>query len=296
MRTIAVFFAVTLSGCNSIEEKIEKHQLNLIRGNAQSSDVIVVEKVEPKSFDAIMDMQIVDKAQRNNEQSKLLAKSEVNCSAFIEKTHFSRAMTTFGLGLYSNIASTAAAIVSGRAGQNLAGVSSVFGFMSDSLNQEMYSGILMPALTREISDRRTAMFKEITDRQSKELDVYPYPLAIMDAIRYHNLCSIPFALVGLINKTNAVQQLDYSAQINNLDGEINKQAALLKDNSLGLSSAEKNTLRQQIMDLTKRRELMTLSLPHSQIDQAAKPYTETLGSQPKPVEKPIDAPIIVEPQ
>ncbi|OEC32937.1 hypothetical protein SAMN05216600_12941 [Pseudomonas cuatrocienegasensis] len=293
MQKLIVVAFFLLSGCQAVTDKINEHNMDMVRSSTQSSELVTAKTAEAEDFDTLLDAPIADKAERNKAQSKLLAKSEVNCSRFIEETHFKRAITTFGYSTYSNIASTAAAIVSGRAGQNLAGVSSVLGFMGDTLNQEMYSGILMPALTREISDQRTAMFKDITARQAKEITDYPYPLAVMDAIRYHNLCSIPFALVGLVNKTNTVQQVDYSAAISNMDSEIEKQSALLKDAALGLSPSERTAVRQQILDLTKRREILTVSLPQAQSTQAKPAVTvDPAGAAVDP----IDAPLTADPQ
>lgn len=295
MRALIVVAVFSLSGCKAVTDKINEHSMSVLRSNTQSSDLVTVKPAEAEDFDKLLEASIANKAERNKAQSKLLAKSEVNCSKFIEDTHFKRAFTSFGFSTYSNIASTAAAIVSGRAGQNLAGVSSVLGFMGDTLNQEMYSGILMPALTREISDQRTAMFKDITARQAKDITDYPYPLAVMDAIRYHNLCSIPFALVNLVNKTNTVPQVDYSAAISNLDTEIEKQSALLKDATLGLSPSQRTAVRQQILDLTKRREILTVSLPQAQSIQA-KPGAPAVIADPAGAVDPIDAPLTIDPQ
>lgn len=295
MRALIVVAVFLLSGCQAVTDKINEHNMSVLRSNTQSSELVTAKPAEAVDFDKLLDAPIANKAERNKAQSKLLAKSEVSCSKFIEETHFKRAITSFGFSTYSNIASTAAAIVSGRAGQNLAGVSSVLGFMGDTLNQEMYSGILMPALTREISDQRTAMFKDITARQVKDITDYPYPLAVMDAIRYHNLCSIPFALVNLVNKTNTVPQVDYSAAISNLDTEIEKQSALLKDATLGLSPSQRTAVRQQILDLTKRREILTVSLPQAQSIQA-KPGAPAVIADPAGAVDPIDAPLTIDPQ
>lgn len=58
-------------------------------------------------------------------QSRLLAKSDINCNKFFEAVDSQRASTNIVLGFWSTATATAAAIVAGRAGQNLAGVSAV---------------------------------------------------------------------------------------------------------------------------------------------------------------------------
>jgi len=274
MKTSILLSALTLTGCSMLADFQEK-QIDTVRGSVQSSDVISIENVKPENFQDLIEESVDSRTVRNEKQSQLLVKSEINCSKFIKSAHFNRAAMNIGLGIYSNIASTAAAIVSGRAGQNLAGLSSVLGYTGDTINQELYNGVLMPALLREISESRKNMLAEINSLQRQEIDTYPYPLALMDAIQYHNLCSIPVALMGLVNKTSVVQQLDYSAEITSIDSEIDKQTALLKDSTIGLSKVEQETLRRQIMDLTKRRELMMLSLPHIKIQRTTKDPEQT---------------------
>ncbi|MDU9414423.1 hypothetical protein [Pseudomonas sp. zfem005] len=260
MRTLILLAPILISGCTIIEEKMEKNAFDEYRKMSSSPDIVSQEAAKPQDLQELLKKDITSSTERNKIQGQLLANSEINCGIFIEKTHMGRAAQNLMIGTYSNIASTAAAIVSGRAGQNLAGASSVLGYYQNNLNQEFYSGILAPTLTGEIMSRREELSEQIYERQKLSIDKYPYQTAIMDAVRYHNLCSIPVALVRLINKKDATKQLDYNAAIDNIDNEIQKQSQLLKSTELSLSDSEKKKLRDQIMDLTKRREILATSL------------------------------------
>ncbi|WP_165671043.1 hypothetical protein [Metapseudomonas otitidis] len=280
MRKSNLLIVTLITGCAQINEKIEKNAIEEFRKGTYSSEIIATKVVAAEDLETLLKTKVSTKEERNEIQGRLLTNSEVNCGEFIDKTHMGRAALNVVLGTYANAASTAAAIVSGRAGQNLAGVSSVLGYYGNTFNQEVYSGILMPSLTGEIMSRREEMDGQIRVRQTKSLSEYPYQIAIMDAIRFHNLCSIPVALVRLINKKDSAKQIDYSAAIENIDSEIEKQKALLKSSELALSSSDENKLREQIMDLTKRREILSTSLL-----QTIKASTNTDDETPPPATK-----------
>ncbi|WPN61727.1 hypothetical protein QMK47_19520 [Pseudomonas sp. P9_35] len=289
MRAGLLLSAILLSGCTTTEKFFEAFKQQNLANQGYSSRLITPESTAPTSIEELLkkgeDSSRSENEQRkirNFEQSKLLAKSEVNCNYFVESIHNQRAARNISFGTMTTIASTAAAIVAGRAGQNLAGTAAVLSSTNNSINQEMYQGILMPAITKEILQTRKDLYAKIATRQQDDISAYPYPLAIVDAIAYHNLCSIPFALVGLVNKAEAAptSAIDNSAAILSIDNEINRIKNLLNDSSLGFSSEEKSTLSKQILALNERRNLFVTA--HALPQVKGQP-----GNQPPPVAPPV---------
>ncbi|WHS60463.1 hypothetical protein [Pseudomonas sp. G2-4] len=297
MRAVLLLSAILLSGCTTTEKFFEAFKQQNLANQGYSSRLITPESTAPTSIEDLLEKgdnssksEDEQRKVRNFEQSKLLAKSEVNCNYFVESIHNQRAARNISFGTMTTIASTAAAIVAGRAGQNLAGAAAILSSTNNSINQEMYQGILMPAITKEILQTRKDLYAKIATRQQDDISAYPYPLAIVDAIAYHNLCSIPFALVGLVNKaeTAPTSTIDNSAAILSIDNEMNRIKNLLNDSSLSFSPAEKSTLSKQILALNERRNLFVTSYALPQVKSQP---TNQRSPVTRPVTPAADTPV-----
>lgn len=261
MRILVGFMALALTGCSYHEIK-ENFEQQKEASKGRSSRIVDLSTVKPESLDTLLKNESTGseerKTTRNKVQSDLLIKSEINCSHFIEGTHNYRAATNLTFGTLTTIASTAAAIVSGNAAQNLAGSAAVLSATSNSVNHEFYSGILMPALTKEIIDSRKQRLNEIKLDQKKPETEYPHAVAVIDALQYHNLCSIPFALVQLVNKTTAIPSTDaVSGAVAALNSEIKAKEYFIANEAIDFSAKQKEELRNQMLELIKRRDFIS---------------------------------------
>jgi len=278
MRAIILITCALLTACETFDP--QEHAYQNVKSLGEPVDIITSNDLEPVDLRKLLSLDVTTERERNRQQSILLARSQSQCAEFISRLHYTRASMNTSLSTYSNITSTAAAIVSGRAGQNLAGMSSVFGFYNNTVNQEFYGGLLMPAITEEIFTSRSEAYSEIIELQKKSLTEYPNPMAILDAIKYHDMCSVPYALVGLTNQAADQKYInDSTSAIASIDNEINKQKELLSSN-LGLSKPQQNELKKNIMELTKRREILSISTPQKPDNAPAKPISSTAPAEP----------------
>jgi F0F1-type ATP synthase membrane subunit c/vacuolar-type H+-ATPase subunit K len=228
---------------------------------------------------------------RNQVQSRLLAKSDINCNQFVEAVDSRRAASNVTLGIFATATATAAAIVSGRAGQNLAGMSAVTSAAEQSINDEMFSGILMPNIVREIRTSRSVLRDAISKKYGQKTKDYSYYAAVADAIYYHNLCSLTVALSSIVSKAStaeAKRTLSSDEMLAALDGEILATRNAILSNDLGLTPEQKNQLRDDLMKQYRRRaELVkTFALPGWSDGAATDSKDENKNKAPQ---KPEDA-------
>lgn len=249
----------------------------------RADSIIEVSEVEIEETDDIL-KRIVDPTTRNNEQLKLLAVSDVYCGDFISSIYGRRAVTNVWYSTITTATAAAAAIVGGRAAQNLAGTSAVTNEMRSSINNEMYGGELIPTVAKEIQGMRKNEITRITSLQSKSLDVYSGPAAVADAIGYHEMCSIPIAISKILSRANekyGVKTLDLDSSIQRLDSAIAANKTLLNDANFSSDPEKKKELTAAILQLTEQRNTLirTFAIPgyQSTTNDDQKPVTPGAG-------------------
>lgn len=248
----------------------------------RADSIIEVSEVEIEETDDIL-KRIVDSSTRNNEQLKLLAISDVYCGDFISSIYGRRAVTNVWYSTITTATAAAAAIVGGRAAQNLAGTSAVTNEMRSSINNEMYGGELIPTVAKEIQGMRKAEITRITSLQSKGLDVYSGSAAVADAIGYHEMCSIPIAISKILSRANekyGVKTLDLDSSIQRLDSAIAANKTLLNDSNFSSDPEKKKELATAILQLTEQKNMLikTFAIPGYQSTFSDEQKDVTAGS------------------
>ncbi len=203
---------------------------------------------------------------RNAEQLKLLAMSDVYCGDFISSIYGRRAVTNVWYSTITTATAAAAAIVGGRAAQNLAGTSAVTNEMRSSINNEMYGGELIPTVAKEIQGMRKTEISRIANLQSKGIDLYSGSAAIADAIGYHEMCSIPIAISKILSRANekyGVETLNLDSSVKKIDGAIAANKALLNDSNFSSDPENKKQITAAILELTEQRNVLikTFAIP-----------------------------------
>ena len=203
---------------------------------------------------------------RNVEQLKLLAMSDIYCGDFISSIYGRRAVTNVWYSTITTATAAAAAIVGGRAAQNLAGTSAVTNEMRSSINNEMYGGELIPTVAKEIQGMRKAEITRINSWQAKGIDLYSGSAAVSDAIGYHEMCSIPIAISRILSRANekyGVETLDLDSSVKKIDDAITANKTLLNDQNFSSDPLKKKELTTAILELTERRNALikTFAIP-----------------------------------
>lgn len=258
MKTIMIPIVLILSGCSIPSPKqftAAVDNLKLVQ-SGRSNDIIDEGSLIPEDLEVLFNPTDTTSINRNNVVSRLMAKSDINCTKFIEAVDSKRANTNIALGFWSTATATAAAIVAGRAGQNLAGVSAVTSATAQSINDEIFSGILMPNIVKEIKTSRETLRTAISTKFQESEITYTYYMAVSDAIYYHNLCSITVALSALVNKASAQdasRAVTKDELLGSIDSEIQRIQNSILSNDLGLSTTQKDSLRAELVKLSQRR-------------------------------------------
>jgi hypothetical protein len=254
---LMVSLAVIISACSN-------RPLHLTPPN-RADGIVDVSTAKIEDSETIIS-RIKDETTRNKEQLKLISVSDIYCGDFISSIYGRRAVTNVWYSAITTATAAAAAVVGGRAAQNLAGTSAVTNEVRSSINNEMYGGELIPTVSKEISGLRKNELARITPLQEKSLNTYSGAAAISDAIKYHELCSIPIAISSILNRANqryGVSTLDLDGSIQRLDSAISNNQKLLTDPTVASDETKKKELADGILDLTQRRNTLikTFSIP-----------------------------------
>ena len=235
----------------------------------KADPILEVSDIKLQSTDELIKT-MKDKDSRNAAQFQLLAQSDIYCGDFISSIYSRRAVTNVWYSSITTATAAAAAIVGGRAAQNLAGTSAVTNEMRGSINNEMYGGEIIPTVAKEIGTTRKAELQEILNRQGKPLNEYSSTAALSDVIRYHELCSIPIAISSILARANAKSvesKTDLSASLKIVDDSIAIEKAKLTDKVNAPDAAETIRIKNRIGELSdKRTDLVrTYVIPGVQI-------------------------------
>jgi hypothetical protein len=198
----------------------------------------------------------INKRKRNAAQFRLLAQSDIYCGDFISSIYGRRATTNVWYSTITTATAAAAAIVGGRAAQNLAGTSAVTNEMRGSINNEMYGGELVPTVAKEIISMRKVQLAQIIQMQKLPVEDYGATAALADAISYHELCSIPVAVSSILARANtrsSESTVDLAGLLKVVDEAITHEKNRLSDKAIVPDAAETVRIKNRINDLSDRR-------------------------------------------
>jgi hypothetical protein len=226
----------------------------------RADPILEVSEIKLESSDKIIaDMNNGDTPnarKRNSVQFRLIAQSDIYCGDFISSIYGRRAVTNVWYSTITTATAAAAAIVGGRAAQNLAGASAVANEMRGSINNEMYGGEIIPTVAKEIVTMRRAALAQILPKQNKTIEEYSGTAALADAIGYHELCSIPMAMSSILARANSKAtdtKADLTGSVKAIDDAIATEKARLTDKDNLPDAAGKARIKNNISDLSDRR-------------------------------------------
>jgi hypothetical protein len=244
-----LILAAALSGCSSI---------SLTPPN-RAEDTISVKEIPIADSDVIIARMRKGKEERNSEAIKLIAISDIKCGQFISHIYGRKAIANVWYGTLTTATAAAAAIVGGRAAQNLAGSSAVSNELRNSINSEIYGGELIPSVAKEIISIRKSAKIEITSKANENLLSYSAEAALSDAVAYHELCSIPVALSSLIARANNREnegKLDLDTSIKRLNDAIESNSKILSNPQITSTQEEKEALKENTFALLEQRNTL----------------------------------------
>jgi hypothetical protein len=259
----------------------------------RADPIIEVPEVQLGSTSAIMDKinsgtpdEI--KAKRNSAQFELIAQSDIYCGEFISSIYGRRAVTNVWYSAVTTATAAAAAIVGGRAAQNLAGTSAVTNEMRGSINNEMYGGELIPTVAKEIITLRKTELNRILKQQSNDPQSYGAAAALADVIGYHELCSIPIAISSILSRANSRTgegKLDLDASVLMIDRAIAVEKERLNDKVFVPDAAEKVRIKNRVADLADRRStlIQIYAVPGNGavVEEGKKSANDAAGQKPQ---------------
>jgi hypothetical protein len=221
----------------------------------KADPILQVSEIALQSTDDLL-AKMTDAGSRNAVQFQLLAQSDIYCGDFISSIYSRRAVTNVWYSSITTATAAAAAIVGGRAAQNLAGTSAVTNEMRGAINNEMYGGEIIPTVAKEIGSTRKVELREILNRHTQPLTTYSSTAALSDVIRYHELCSIPIAISSILARANAKSAettSDLTSSLKIVDDAIAIEKAKLTDKINAPDAAEVVRIKNRIGELSDRR-------------------------------------------
>jgi ribosomal protein S15P/S13E len=136
---------------------------------------------------------------RNSLQDRLITASDQSCSLFKKYLNTTQSSTNFLLGSTALIFGAAAtSVTSTVAAKNYTTGALMAAGLSAEFNADMFSSQMIFAIVKAIDiERERALQKLQAERSAKRLEDYGISAAIGDALRYHDICSLPAGLASL---------------------------------------------------------------------------------------------------
>lgn len=132
---------------------------------------------------------------RNRVQERILAASVQRCGNYVRFLKQFDTEIGFSLGsLATTLAGVGAIVTPANAARALSGAAGITTGVNAEFQQQFFSKLAMQVITKGIEARRTALYKEIVEKQGKEILKYTVEAAVKDALMYHNACTL---LTGL---------------------------------------------------------------------------------------------------
>jgi len=136
---------------------------------------------------------------RNSLQDRLITASDQSCSLFKKYLNSTQSSTNFLAGSAALVLGAAASsVTSAEAAKNFTTGALIASGLSAQFNADMLSSQMTFAIVKAIDvERERALQKLRKERSTQSLDDYGLSAAIGDALRYHDICSLPAGLAAL---------------------------------------------------------------------------------------------------
>ena len=131
------------------------------------------------------------KAKRNSVQNRLITASEQSCSLFKRYLNNTQSNSNFIFGAITTVtAGAAASVTNATAAKNYAGGAAVASGLGAEFNADMFSSQLAFVISKAIDNEREKSLMLIRKSQEMDYSKYPVEVAIGDALKYHDKCSL----------------------------------------------------------------------------------------------------------
>lgn len=225
------------------------------RGQSKDVDVIAPTAFPNLSIDPI--------TRRSQAQAELMAISDLDCTFYQSGIFGTQAGLNLGTSLTSAGLSGIATLVTGRAAQNLSAASAFLNTTRATINSEVYSNYVAPALIAEINANRSEVRRRIIAKRHCAIVDYPPAQAVNDVLNYHESCSYISGLTSLLQKAGVQQRTGDPAEIRNaaqIQAHIAQIAAeitaITASSSQETDAVKLAKIKQNLAD--KQAELATL--------------------------------------
>lgn len=132
---------------------------------------------------------------RNMVQERILAASVQRCGNYVRFLKQFDTEIGFSLGsLATTLAGVGAIVTPANAARALSGAAGITTGVNAEFQQQFFSKLAMQVITKGIEARRTALYKEMEEKQKNTILEYTVEAAVKDALAYHNACTL---LTGL---------------------------------------------------------------------------------------------------
>ncbi|PPC88678.1 MAG: hypothetical protein CTY37_00350 [Methylotenera sp.] len=188
-------------------------------------------------------------ALRNQKVYALIKASDKACEVHKSKIISNGSTSNFVASSSALTLAGLSAIASGVAARNLAAASSIVTGSTAEYNSNIYYGIIVPAIIREISKDRTNRLSKIKGKLGNQEANYPIEEAFADAMEYHHACSFYNGLL-LVTEDKTTKSLSYEEIKTRLtDIEARISATTEKVNNVNTPKEQISALNVQLNSL-----------------------------------------------
>ncbi len=188
-----------------------------------------------------------DKVKRNAEVYALIKLSDEACEVHKSKIISNGSTTNFLASSSALSLSGLSAIATGVAARNLAAASAIVTGSTAEYNSNIYYGIIVPAIVREISKERTKRYLKIKGKLGNAYDQYPIQEALSEVLDYHYSCSFYNGLL-LVTEDKATKSLSYE-EVKARLADIENQIAATNTSLQAAAADQKSNLKNQLNSL-----------------------------------------------
>jgi hypothetical protein len=159
---------------------------------------------------------------RNRIFARLIASSDVLCTAHLKTLYGNEASSNFILGSLTTIFTTLSAGAGGMVAKtNLAAIGAISSAERSLINDVVYKGALVPAVHQKILETRHSRRDGFSALYAADYASYPMERAVADAVDYHYTCSFMLGLqLALKEGTTNTQVLQLRSQVADAEAKL----------------------------------------------------------------------------
>jgi hypothetical protein len=193
---------------------------------------------------------------RNELQAYIMRKSETPCRTHLTSIHTNAAVFNVATGFLTSALAGAAAIVTGQTASNiLAGGAALSNSTRSLVNEEVYQRQIAAAVITEIEENRKTEKTTLEAKRTQSTTLYTVDDAILDAARYHEMCSFYDGMASLAKKAGKSERSRddlVGATMTKLRQEYDKDKATYDELHTRLGQETAGSDLHQQLELQKR--------------------------------------------